>query len=162
MDANNYTITPSSNTTESTMYTTSYTREHASVLENHQIMSGGLGMGKVVIPPLTTEEKELWESLGSSAAPPYICRRMEPSPIRGPPGQFEDDLKEKMDVERLMQVTAILRAKNRKLEETVSELKRANLDMIDNFHHLCISTSAKLRLLAKALGNEDLLEPPSP
>jgi len=38
----------------------------------------------------------------------------------------------------------------------------ANLDMVDNFRHLHISTSAKLRRLAKAVGHEDLLEPPSP
>jgi len=67
-----------------------------------------------------------------------------------------------MDVDWLMQVTTILRAKNRKLEETACELKMANLDMVDNFWHLCISTSAKLRCLAKSIGHKVLLKPPSP
>ena len=74
-----------------------------------------LGKGKAVIPSLTMEEKDLRESLGSSAAPPSIRRRTEPPPIRGPLGQFEDNREEKTDVDWLMQVTASLRAKNRKL-----------------------------------------------
>ena len=87
---------------------------------------------------------------------------MDPPPINGPPGQFEDDREEKTDVQKLLRITAILRDKNRVLEETVSELKMAHLDIEDNFRHLRISNNAKIKRLAKAIGREDLLEPPSP
>jgi hypothetical protein len=120
-------------------------------------------MGKVVVPPLTAEErKELWESLGSSTAPPSIRRRMEPPPIRGPPGQYEDNHDVTIYIERLMKVITKIREKNRKLEETVAKLRMANLDLIDNFCDLRISNGAKIKRLAEAIGREDLLAPPSP
>ena len=155
-------ITISSDTMESTEYTTSYTPATPPFWKTHQIVSGGPGKGKAVVPSLTTgEKKELRESLGSSAGP-SIWRKMDPPPINGPPGQFVDDREEKTDVQKLLHITAILRDKNRVLEETVSELKMAHLDIEDNFRHLRISNNAKIKRLAKAIGREDLLEPPSP
>lgn len=125
-------------------------------------MGGGPRKGKVLVPSLNSgEKKELRESLDSSASP-SICCRMDSPLINGPLGQFEDDQEEKTDMEKILRITAILRNKNRVLEETVSELKMAHLDMEDNFRHLCISTNAKLKRVAKAIGQEDILEPPSP
>ena len=120
-------------------------------------------MGKVVIPPLMAEEnKELRESLGSSTAPPSIQRRMEPPPIRGHLGQYEDDHDATTDIERLIKVTAKFREKHRKLEERVAKLRMANLDLINNFRDLRISNGANIKRLAEAIGREDLLAPPSP
>jgi len=69
-------------------------------------------MGKAVVPPLTAEErKELRESLSSSTAPPSIQRRMEPLPIQGPLGHYEDDHDATTDIEQLMKVTAKIREK---------------------------------------------------
>jgi len=48
------------------------------------------------------------------------------------------------------------------LEERVVELRMAHFDLEDNFRALRISTDAKMKRLAKALGKEDLLFPPSP
>ena len=61
-----------------------------------------------------------------------------------------------------MKVTAKNREKNRKLEEMVVELRKANLDLIDNFRDLRISNGVKIKRLAEAIGREDLLAPPSP
>ena len=87
----------------------------------------------------------------------------DPPSINGPPRQFEDDDRaEKSDVERLLSIVFTLRNNNRALEEHIAELRMAHLDLDDNFHALCISTDAKMKRLAKAIGQEDLLFPPSP
>jgi hypothetical protein len=61
-----------------------------------------------------------------------------------------------------MKVTAKIREKNRKLEEMVVELRKPNLDLIDNFRDLRISNGVKIKRLAEAIGREVLLAPPSP
>ena len=155
-------ITISSDTMKSMDYTTTYTPATPPFWKTHQIVSGGPGKGKAVVPLLTPgEKKELRESLGSSAGP-SIRRKMDPPPINGPLGQFEDDREEKTDMEKLMCITSILRNKNRVLEEMVSKLRMAHLDIEDKFCHLRISNNAKLKRIVKAIGWEDLLEPPSP
>jgi len=133
-------------------------------MKNHKIINGGLGAGKVFIPPLTSEEqKKLQESLESMSAPKTVRRARDPPSINGPPGQFEDDDRaEKSDVERLLHIVSTLRNNNRALEEHIAELRMAHLDLDDNFRTLHISTNAKMKRLAKAIGQEDLLFPPSP
>jgi len=66
------------------------------------------------------------------------------------------------DVESLLHVVSTLKNNNRALEEWVAELRMAHLDLDDNFRTLHISTNAKMKRLAKAIGQEDLLFPPSP
>ena len=73
MGDDNRPITISSNTMEEPSSTPTYTPATLLFWKNHQIVNGGLGMGKAVIPPLMVEErKELRESLGSSTTPPSI------------------------------------------------------------------------------------------
>jgi hypothetical protein len=55
-----------------------------------------------------------------------------------------------------------LRENNRRLEERLAEERIACLDLEDSFYSLRLSTNAKLRHLAKAMGKEDILFPPSP
>lgn len=144
-----------------TIHTSSYSPSTPTFWRNHQVVGGGPGKGKVLIPPLNSKEKmELRESFDSSASP-SIRRKMDPPPINGAPGKYEED-PEKGDIEKLLEVTASLRKKNRILEETVSELRMENLELEDHFRHLRISTSAKIKRLAQAIGREDLLKPPSP
>lgn len=113
--------------------------------------------------PLTFDEKKwLRESLDSSSSPKSVRRKIDPPSISGPPGQFEDDHVEKSDMEKMLRIVTTHRNKNRSLEESVAELKMANLDLEDNFRCLRISTNAKLKRIAKAIGQEDILAPPSP
>ena len=92
-----------------------------------------------------------------------VRRTCDPPSINGPSERFEDDdHTKKSDVERLLCVVSTLRNNNRALEERVAKLRMAHLDLDDNFHALCISTDAKMKRLAKAIGQEDLLFPTSP
>lgn len=80
-----------------------------------------------------------------------------------PPGQFEDDEQViKSDHEKLLGVVATLGNNNRVLEERVVELRMSHLDLENNFGALRLSTNAKLKRVAKVMGREDLLLPPSP
>ena len=120
---------------------------------------GGPGKGKVLLNPLTSEEKrELRESNDSSQS---VWRKMDPPPVNGAPGEFEEEEVE-TNVDHLMRITAQLREKNRKLVENVAELRMDNLDLEDNFRSLRISTTTKLKRFAKAICREDLFKPPSP
>ena len=107
--------------------------------------------------------KKLRESLESMTSPKTVRWTCDPPSINEPLGQFEDDDRtEKSDVERHLHVVSTLWNDNRALEERVDELRKAHLDLDDNFHALCISTDVKMKRLAKAIGQEDLLFPPSP
>jgi len=150
-------IPVSSNTTGSSAFTPSYTP--ASPLL-HKIVSAGPGIGKKLVSSLDTKErKALRESNDSTSG--SVHRRLSPPPIRGPPGQFEGE-QEKSDVEKLVHVMGVLCKKNTALMETVSELKMAYRDLEDEFNHLRISNNAKIKMIAKAINKEDLLEIPSP
>jgi len=130
-------------------------------LQDHRWWSGG---GKDFIPIITSEEnKKLQELLESMSSCKTVRQTCDPPSINGPPRQFDDDDRaEKSDVEKLLHVVSTLRNNNRALEERVEELRMAHLDLDDNFRTLHISTNAKMKRLAKAIGQEDLLFPPSP
>jgi len=134
------------------------------IMKNRKIIGGGLGRGKVFIRLITfNERKALWESLEAASSPKTVQQICDPPSINGPSGRFEDeDRVEKSIVERLLRVVATLRNNNMALEERVVELRMAHFDLEDNFRALRISTDAKMKRLAKALGKEDLLFPPSP
>ena len=98
-------------------YSHSYTPSMPTFMKNHKIVGGGLGAGKVFIPPLNSEErKKLRESLESMSAPKMIRQTCDPPLINRPPGQFEDDDRlKKSDVERLLHVVSTLWNNNRAL-----------------------------------------------
>ena len=117
-------------------------------------------MGKKLVPSLDIEERRALRESNDSTSD-SIHRRLSPPPIRGPPGQFEEE-QEKSDMEKLLNVTGVLRKKNTALTGTVSELKMAYRDLEDEFNHLCVSNNAKIKRIAKAISREDLLDIPSP
>ena len=158
------TITISSGDVSSAEYSQSHTPLTPTFMKNHKIIGGGPRASKVFIPLLTSkEQKKLRESLESTSAPKMVWQTRDPTWINGLPGQFEDDDHvKKSDVERLLHVVSTLRNNNRALEERVAEFRMAHLDLDDNFCTLYISTNAKMKHLAKAVGQEDLLFPPSP
>lgn len=152
-------ITKSSDVS-SAEYTNCYMPSTPTWMKNRKVTGGGPGHGKLFVPSITSDER-LWESLESASSPKTIRRTCDPPSIIRPPGHFEDeDHAEKSDVERLLGVVARLRTSNRELQERAAEERMARLDLEDSFH--VTFTNAKLRCLAKAIGKEDLLPPPSP
>jgi hypothetical protein len=128
---------------------------------DRRVVATGLGRGKVLQPPLTSEERNAAPSFNSINTPKTVRRTSNPPSINGPPGQFEDE-DQKSDFDRLLGVVASLRKKNRELEEKVAELHMNRWELEDKFRTLRIGMGTKLKRLANTVGHEEALEPPSP
>ncbi|CAD6224123.1 unnamed protein product [Miscanthus lutarioriparius] len=145
-------------------YSMSSTPSTPMILKTHKLVGGGPRKGKVFVPPTPPDERRVtWESLDSVSSPKTIRRTSNPLSINGSQGCFEgEEPNEKTDYERLLGVVARLKNNNIALQELVAELKTANFDLEENFCSLRLSTNAKLAHIAKAIGKEDILTPPSP
>lgn len=145
--------------------TISYTPSTPTAMKGRRIVGGDAGRGKAFEPPFTSKERRaLRDSLDFVSSPQPIRRTAPAHPINGAPGQFKDEERhtDKDDVEHLFRVVGNLRKENRELEERMAELTLANYKLEDKFRTLRISTMAKLKHLAKAVGKEGALDLPSP
>ena len=120
----------------------------------HRVSGAKVGRGKVLTPPL--------DLAGTDLPPGSVHRHIRPPPIRGPlevHAYTDSDNEEEEEPNGIAslreQLAALLLCLNN-MYERIAEMEIDRMELGDRVDTLCKAVCSKIKLLAKATGNEYL------